>query len=319
MSFFRFRGARGPFLVVAAVFGMVDAGLSIAACSSTERNIGSSSGDGNDGSTDATDTPDSGKDGGTDAGDSGKVTCAMPVKKGPCDLILQDCPKDSKGKDQECVVGGTEDAPVTECVAVQASQQLKIGSACCPNSPSGNPCLPGLSCVGRPCEDGGPISGRCSPACCKGNDTACGASDPEGISGACDLTIVNSKNKPLYDVCSYREKCQPFKVEPCKSGQVCLVEDKLGTAACLSSFGKGNGEACTFANECADGFICAGSGDAGKCRMVCLLPNTTHPFDASVEDGGPFRGGCLSGETCRIAFDPDDLPGWFGACSDGGI
>lgn len=318
MSFFGLRGIRRTVVICALALGVVDAGLSIAACSSTERNIGSSSGDTNEAGPDGDTTPDGGRDSGPNPTDSGKVTCEMPVKKGPCDLILQDCPKDSKGKDQECIVGGTEDAPVTECVAVQASQQLALGRGCCNNGGT-NPCLPGLNCVGRPCEDGGPISGRCSPACCKGNDTACGASDPEGITGACDLTIVNSKNKPLYDTCSYRERCKPFQVEPCKSGQVCLVEDKLGTAACLSSFGKGNGQPCTFANECSDGFICAGSGDAGKCRMVCLLPNTTHPFDAGVEDGGPLKGGCISGETCRIAFDPDDLPGWFGACSDGGL
>lgn len=317
MSFFGFRTLRRPILVIALSVGIVDAGLSFAACSSTDRTIDSSSGNPGEGGSEGGDPTDGGKDGPVTPTDSGKTTCAMPVKKGPCDLILQDCPKDSKGKDQECVVGGTADDPVTECVTVQASQQLPLGRGCCPNG-SGNPCLPGLNCVGRPCEDGGPISGRCSPACCKGNDTACGVSDPEGITGACDLTIVNSKNKPLYDTCSYRERCKPFKVEPCKAGQVCLTEDKLGTASCLSSFGKGNGEACTFANECADGFICAGSGDAGKCRMVCLLPNTTHPFDAGVEDGGPLMGGCIAGETCRIAFDPDDLPGWFGACSDGG-
>ncbi len=315
MRFFGFpRGFfRRPVLFCAMGLAVVDAGFSIAACSSTET-VNPPPG-GTDATTDTSETPDAGKDSpGPQPDSGGKVTCAMPIGKGPCDLILQDCPKDSKGKDQECVVGGTDDKPVTECQTVQPTQQLPQGRGCCPNG-NGNPCLPGLTCVGRPCEDGGPISGRCSPACCKGNDPACGASDPEGISGACDLTIVNGKGKELHQVCSYRERCKPFKIEPCKAGQVCLTEDKLGTSSCLSSFGKTNGQPCTFANECADGLICSGGADASTCHTVCLIPGSTHPFDAAVEEAGAGMGGCPPGEKCKISFDPDQLPGWYGACA----
>jgi hypothetical protein len=101
---------------------------------------------------------------------------------------------------------------------------------------------------------------------------------------------------------------------------VCLIEDKLGTASCLTSFDKGNREPCKFANDCADGYICIGGADAGRCHMECLTPGSTHPFDASVEEGGPLKGGCPVGEKCIITFDPQSAPAWLSACAypDGG-
>jgi len=236
--------------------------------------------------------------------------------KGPCDLVLQDCPDTSKGKKQECIVSGTSS---TRCVEVQGSQQLGAGHSCCPNNAGGNSCLPGLTCVGNACADGGPVTGRCSPVCCVGDDQACGKSDPEGISGACDITLVDSTTKtPLYNACTYRERCKPFKQGPCKEDQICLVEDKAGTASCLDSEGKLNRQSCSFANQCGDGLICSGSGDAGICRTTCLLPNTVSPFDASLEQAGPGKGGCPVNEVCRISFT--NLPAWYGACAytDGG-
>jgi len=316
---FFFASLRRPVVVVAMSVAAADAGLAVAGCNSTNPDdvIGA----------DATDdqtivTPDAQKDSPVTRPDAGKdvTTCPTPVK-GDCDIVAQDCPKDSKGRDQECVVTSAGGTSRTECVAVQATQQLPIGRGCCPSTAEnpGNPCLPGLTCVGQPCEDGGAPSGRCSPACCEGDDQVCGKSEPEGISGACDLVLVDENNKELHSVCSYRERCKPFKVEPCRAGQICIVEDKLGTASCVSSFGKGNGQGCTFANECADGFVCVGSGDAGRCRTVCLIPGSTHPFDAGVEEGGAGRGGCPTGERCNGFSASSNLPSWFGACSDGGI
>ncbi len=148
--------------------------------------------------------------------------------------------------------------------------------------PHRHPCLPGLTCVGNPCVDGGPQTGRCSPACCDGDNAACGKSDPEGISGACDLTLVDSTSKTeLFHVCTYRERCKPFQQESCKAGQICLMEDKAGTASCLGGGGKTNRQSCTFANECADGYVCAGAGDAGIC-----------PYGVpAAEHGEPVRRG----------------------------
>lgn len=259
------------------------------------------------GATDQFSPPiDSGKDGG------GHCTAV----KGPCDLVLQDCPDTAKGKKQECVVSGTT---TTQCVEVQGSQQFPAGHSCCPNNAGGNSCLPGLACVGNACTDGGPVTGRCSPVCCEGDDQACGKSDPEGIAGACDITIVDSDSKtPLHNACTYRERCKPFNQEPCKANQICLTEDKAGTSSCLDSDGKLNRQSCSFANECADGLICAGGADASVCHTTCLLPNTVSPFDASIEEAGPGKGGCPVNEKCRLQFT--NLPAWYGACAypDGG-
>lgn len=249
--------------------------------------------------------------GGVDGGRCSAVT-------GDCDIVLQDCPKDAKGQPQECVVSGSGTSFRTRCIAVQASQTLPKGRSCCPGAD--NPCLPGLSCVGDPCVDGGPKSGRCSPACCEGDDQACGLSE-DGIAGACDITLLVGGETEVHRVCSYRERCKPFGEEPCKPGNLCLVEDKFGTAGCINSFDKQLGEACRFSNDCADGLMCfSGLADGGspRCHMVCLTPNSIHPFDASVEEGGPGRGGCPPGAMCTITGF-STRPAWFSLCTlDGG-
>jgi hypothetical protein len=291
---------------IALAFLVADGAVAMAACSTSSPESG-----GADATTEsavpdaANDSPVTKPDSGTDAGRVGNCSPA----KGKCDIVLQDCPAQ-----QECVVNASN---ATECQKVQASEQLPMGRACCPGG-NGNPCLPGLTCVGNPCVDGGPPTGRCSPACCKGDDQACGKSDPEGISGACDLTLVDPTTKSaLYDVCTYRRTCKPFKVDPCGPSETCLVEDAVGTASCVTSDGKTNRQPCTFGNECADGLICLDNGDAGVCHTVCLFPGSAHPFDASVEKGGPGMGGCPAKEKCDIRIK--DTPTWFAACSlDGG-
>jgi len=237
--------------------------------------------------------------------------------KGPCDLVVQDCADDAKGRKQECVVARAPTGELTtQCVPVQPSQQLPMGRGCCPGS--ANPCLPGLTCVGDPCVDGGPVTGRCTPACCEGDDVSCGQSDPEGIGGQCDLSLFVESNE-VHRVCSYRERCKPFGVEPCKQGQLCIVEDKVGTAGCIGSNNIQNRQPCQFANDCADGYICVGPAGAGICRMFCLTPNSNPPFDASAATGGPGRGGCPAGEACKgPGFQ--NLPDWLQLCElpDGG-
>ena len=237
--------------------------------------------------------------------------------KGPCDLVVQDCADDAKGRKQECVVARAPTGELTtQCVPVQPSQQLPMGRGCCPGS--ANPCLPGLTCVGDPCVRGGPVTGRCTPACCEGDDVSCGQSDPEGIGGQCDLSLFVESNE-VHRVCSYRERCKPFGVEPCKQGQLCIVEDKVGTAGCIGSNNIQNRQPCQFANDCADGYICVGPAGAGICRMFCLTPNSNPPFDASAATGGPGRGGCPAGEACKgPGFQ--NLPDWLQLCElpDGG-
>ena len=268
-----------------------------------------------DGSKDG-DTTDGKTEGGpvTDGGKKEGGNCT-PVK-GDCDLVLQDCPAK-----EECVITGSGKNYKTTCRGVSPAQHLGTGASCCPGQD--NECLPGLTCIGEPCVDSGtgsgPVTARCSPTCCSGDDPACGKSDPEGIAGQCDLIITAPGDIELHNACSYKERCKPFKIEPCKAGQICIVEDKVGSASCINSNGKGNREACKFANDCQDGFICAGGGDAGRCRMFCLVPNSVTPFDASAADGAPGQGGCPSGETCT-GPKFTNLPDWLRLCAlpDGG-
>lgn len=287
------------------------AGLVFVGCSS----------DGGDGLDVSTTSEDASPDGSiADAGtplDVARREGGCTAVKGPCDLVVQDCSSDENGRARECVIVrvGTGEL-TTQCVPAQPSQQLPIGRGCCPGS--NNPCLPGLSCVGEPCVDGGPVTGRCTPACCEDDHASCGQSDPEGIGGRCDLSLFVESTE-VYRVCSYRERCKPFGVEPCKQGQICIIEDKLGTAGCIASNNVEDRQPCTFANDCADGYMCTGSGDAGVCRMVCLTPNSNPPFDASAATGEPGRGGCPSGETCTgPTFQ--GLPDWLQLCErpDGG-
>ena len=311
LSWRRYRRA-GAFVAIAALGG--NAAFAIGACSSSSSDTTTSD---EGGGGDSGGGKDSGKDGPATPPpppplvDSGKPGNCSAVK-GACDIVSQNCPTG-----QECIV---VNGPTTQCVPIESSEQLDMGHACCPptSAQPGNPCLPGLSCIGNPCVDGGPQTGRCAPACCKGDDTACGKSDPEGIAGACDLTIVDpSTQQELYQTCSYEERCTPFGIQPCKAGEICLVTDKLGTSGCLASFGKQNGQPCGFANDCADGLICLTVGDAGVCKYECLTPGAVTPFDAGGLDGGPGTGGCPAGEQCA-PLDPKSAPSWLSVCTDGG-
>lgn len=233
--------------------------------------------------------------------------------RGTCDLVLQDCPEG-----QECVVVGATSFK-TECVPVQASQRRGKGEACCGGND--NPCRPGLSCIGPQCnETAGLEVGRCGAFCCDGDDVSCGASR-DGIEGKCDVLLVTGANT-LGKVCSYRKACRPFGLVACPMLQACLLDEgDAGYAAqghCLSHSGKADHERCSFANDCADGLICAGGAATAVCRTTCLVPETITPFDATQIDGGPGVGGCPDGQACRITFQ--GLPAWYGACSyaDGG-
>ena len=303
--------ARLHALALASALLTAAAASAFVACSSNDDPV---SGDPEGGTSDAPEDSRTRVDGGAEGG--GNCTAV----KGDCDLVLQDCADGPSAQKRECVVSGSGNAFTTRCVPVQGSQQLPTGRACCPNNAGGNPCLPGLSCVGDPCVDGGPVTGRCSPACCEGDNAACGTSQPEGIAGACDITLFDDmSNTELHRVCSYRERCKPFREEPCQVGQTCLVEDQLGTAGCISSQNKPLGAGCTYGNDCADGLFCLNIGDGGVCRMMCLTPGSTHPFDASVEQGGPYRGGCTPGQACNIGPFLNDLPAWLSFCRiDGG-
>lgn len=289
-------------------------GFVAVSCSSEEIELADASADSGDEAATDSSAPDAltSRPDGSQVRDGG-----CTAVKGPCDLVVQDCAGDANGGKQECVVARAASGELTtQCVPVQPSQLLPMGRGCCPGS--ANPCLPGLTCVGDPCEDGGPVTGRCTPACCEGDDVSCGQSDPEGIGGQCDLALFVGSNE-VHRVCSYRERCKPFGVEPCKKGQLCIVEDKVGTAGCIASNNVQNRQPCQFANDCADGYICVGPEGASTCRMSCLTPNSNPPFDASAATGGPGHGGCPPGEACK-GPGVQGLPDWLQLCElpDGG-
>jgi len=306
---------RRSFAFLALTLAASNGALLLVACTTDDPAVDTTTADG------ATPDGTTGSDAGSDVsttppdGSAPKEGGNCTAVKGACDLVLQDCP-DDKGKKQECIVGMVNGQLSTTCVPVQPSQQLPMGHGCCPGND--NPCLPGLTCVGDDCVDGGPVLARCTPACCEGDHAACGQSDPEGIGGQCDLSL-SSGGTELHHVCSYRERCKPFGVEPCKANQLCIVEDKAGTAGCLGTRGFGLRQPCIFANDCADGLICVGDGDAGRCRMYCLTPNSNPPFDASAADGAPGRGGCPATEQCTGPHFTN-LPDWLQLCEypDGG-
>jgi hypothetical protein len=269
--------------------------------------------------------PDGHADGGTDGTTSDVVLVGncSPVNGPACDIVKQNCPS---GK--ECVIIDAPDAALgvtTACEPTQASEHLPVGHVCCPN-PAANPCDKGLTCIGSDCvADAG--GGTCSPACCAGGDGGvpsnnCGTS-PEGYLGQCDLSITEgSGSDVLYTACTYSQKCIPLDVAPCGKGYSCNVENDAGAADCIpingpdgGGTGAPPGSSCVFANYCAPGLICAGSGSSGTCLWECyVVGGAVTPFDAGLLDastGAVGHGGCPSGYTCDGL---DDAPGWLGVC-----
>jgi hypothetical protein len=142
-------------------------------------------------------------------------------------------------------------------------------------------------------------------------DQPCGTSQ-DGLTGICNLTLVNQNMQPIGTVCTYSDLCKPFQVAPCQMGSACLVQDKSGQAKCTQINpmpGLDEGQACKFANECKDGMYCIGS-DGGACTWACYLGNG--PYDAGVKNM-PGYGGCPVKESCKIMIT--GFPPYMGACA----
>lgn len=266
-------------------------------------------------SGDRPDTSTSLPDGGGEP-DSSRAGRCTPLQGPTCDLILQDCPSG-----QQCVASlSTDGGATTACTQVSGTQSLTRGSPCCVGG-GGDPCLKGLTCVGGDsCPDAGEPPGRCSPICCGNDDAVCG-NDRDGVPGRCNLMIVGgTPTRDLYKVCSYSTVCRPLGLQPCPSGQTCLVADTSGSARCSRIFapdgggGAGHLQACGAANACADGLACLSIGDAGsRCEYLCYVQGTATPFDAGALSSQPGRGGCPANKpTCRGV--PNLYPGWLGIC-----
>jgi hypothetical protein len=255
------------------------------------------------------------------AGDAGEEQVLMggcePID-GSCDLVTQNCPS-GKQCSQISQLNGTN---YTACIPTNSHEHIDKGYPCCPGDLT-NQCLPGLQCIGNKCApDAGPGpggEGRCTPACCRGNDTPCGQS-PEGFPGVCNEQIVDpNTNQTLYWICIYSQPCKPFGVQPCKAGEGCyLSPDMSGGAECAETYNNGNpavqeGKPCGAVNSCIDGTDCLGAGDGGAfvCTMVCYTGKGNPPFNPNTLKGGPGGGGCDMGKTCQSL---GGYPAWLGVC-----
>ena len=129
----------------------------------------------------------------------------------------------------------------------------------------------------------------------------------KGISGACDLTLVDpTSNKELYHVCTYRQRCEPFQVEPCKAGETCLVEDKVGHRELRHvARGRPTANRARSATTARTASSVSATSMRSVCHYACVLPGSTNPFDAGVQSGGRGRGR-LSGQ--REVQPPDPGP-----------
>ncbi len=289
---------RVPFLVSLAVLG--GASVFAVACSTT---VGV-----NPDQDGGADTSVSNEAGPGDAGkDSAKTIpeCKTNPIMGECDLVSQNCPKGN-----ECVALLPDGGSGTSCQP-PGTGALAEGEPC--TTGGDNPCIKGLQCQ----------EGRCSHPCCGkpgagGDSTVCGTTK-EGYPGVCDLNIVDGKGNTLYSVCEYAKPCQPFGVQPCGTGQTCLVKDGVGSSACSDIFnppGKAEGAVCTAANDCKDGMMCIGNGSTNNCTFVCWnkLSKTPTPFDGGALGGGPGTGGCPQGKACKGVNWGGSLPDWLGEC-----
>jgi hypothetical protein len=252
-----------------------------------------------------------------EAGHEASLEGGCEPVKGPCDLVLQDCPSGS-----QCGVQSRPDGSyLAACGPTQAVQHVALANPCCPSATAADdPCLPGLVCIGDPCV-GDAGGGRCTPYCCTGNDTNCGAS-PEGFTGHCDVSIVDNAGAPLYEVCEYAPPCKPLGLVACPAGYTCLVEDQAGDSKCSQIFNAGGpalteGQTCKYNNACASGLMCLTEttpegGTTAQCLMLCYTGSGTPPFDAGALGMKPGTGGCNTGKACSPA--PQIFPPWLGVC-----
>ena len=264
-----------------------------------------------------------------DAAKSDAFVGACSLVTGTCDIVAQNCEAGN-----ECDIVTTMDGSLgTACEPTTAAEHLAKGAACCPSG--SNSCDPGLECNGgndctpdaAPPGPGLPAGwggSRCTPRCCPadggGGPSNCGTAGDGGAQGQCDLSITFTNGGPgEYNVCTYPTTCEPLGIHPCASGFSCEVENAAGTSACTVIYNPGSdaalgataGQACMYANQCADGLGCFGT-TTSTCLWLCHIPNSATPFDAGALSATPGKGGCPTGSTCEGVTG---FPAWLGVCS----
>jgi len=260
-----------------------------------------------DGSTaDDTAVADTGSSGGdtsttTDTGtpgtDSGGKTCD-PHTGDECNMVKQDCADATA----TCVYDNTTKHNV--CSKLTTGTKIK-GESCASQSD----CDRGLFCY----------SNKCSPPCCTGDNSVCGAG------GECKLAITDDGGAVIYHACSYNAKCNPFKSD-CPAGQVCLFSAEPDVFKCSSPSGSSTGTApggtCKYVNDCGESQACfslTSGGDAASastCMLFCWL---TKPdgFSPSTGDGTrfPANGTCtVAGKTYGTCQSVGGIGGGLGVC-----
>lgn len=237
--------------------------------------------------TEPTDTGTTTSDTSTMSGDTkpggDAATSCDPHAGDLCNMVKQDC------ADPTATCSFDPAVKYNTCSKPPTGTKLK-GETC--TKPAD--CDRGLFCY----------SGKCSPACCSGDNSVCGAG------GTCNLAITDDGGAVIYHACSYSAKCNPFKYD-CPAGQVCLFNEDPDVFKCStpSTGATGVGVApttkCKYSNDCGESQACfqlTSGGDAAgaeyKCYLFCWL-DKPETFTPGTTPGGrfPANGTCTVGGT----------------------
>lgn len=215
----------------------------------------------------------SGEDAGTTpAEDASTPAGACRSSGGECDLIAQDCPTG-----QTCIFVILNDAPTPESVCVDiGGTGAEEGQPCCqPNS-----CDRGLFCVGA-VRDGSTCTtqGVCRRYCC-GSSTEC------SVGQRCEPLVSGFAG----GICDFADDCNPVTQTGCPTGQGCYPN--AGDVGCFAptDVHGGNGDACSYNNDCDPGFACFGE-DPSVCRQFCDMASPSCPAGHSCQGIRDFIAG----------------------------
>ncbi len=307
----------GPSRALSWVF--VAAALSVG-CSSPEKDTGSASTK-DSGATDSggtTDTGDPVEDSSTPDDSSAPIDTGTPPTDTGTETGPITCSKWSPRPADECNMLAQDCADPTEtCVFDDAAKKAVCGKLPIGTATKGESCSTQGDCDrGLFC-----YSGKCTPACCPGDNSLCGAG------GACNLSITASDDSTIHYACTYSSKCNPFKYD-CPSGQVCLFNEEPDSFKCSEPAKDGGlsakpGIPCEYANDCGESQLCTkltSGGDAAgatsQCYLFCWLSKPsgftpgTNPDGRFAADGDCNVGGVSYGTCTSVG----GLGGGLGLC-----
>ena len=247
--------------------------------------------------------PDVAKDTATDTKTDGGAGCDKnPGDK--CDLVKQDCP-------------GTQTCAYSAGATACTSRSTGAGTKADP-CVSDSDCDRGLECQNK----------KCTPACCPGDNSVCIGSSTASKGGQCNISLTDgTTGKVVYHICSYDDKCNPFKYD-CAAGQICLFSEgpdlfKCSTPSTAGKIDTKPGGSCKYRNDCGESQLCTElttGGDAGTgvstCYLFCWLSKPSG-WTAGTTPGGrfPADGTCTVGGTSYgICTKIGGIDGGLGLC-----